>query len=149
MRDRIAGDMEALRQSLAGVTPSSVAGSVIPTVGQMVMGFILPFILTFVAIPLESFVASSRTILGIIAAWMLRSLAFALRLIGQLGYYTGRLMINFYDLVIFPALWLEGVVTQSLFRSQTKDSAADKEKTIGPGIMPAVEPLAENKEMAK
>lgn len=149
MRDRIAGDMEALRQSLAGVTPSSVAGSVIPTVGQMVMGFILPFILTFVAIPLESFVASSRTILGIIAAWMLRSLAFALRLIGQLGYYIGRLMINFYDLVIFPALWLEGVVTQSLFRTQTKDSAADKKKTIGPGIMPAVEPLAENKEMAK
>jgi hypothetical protein len=149
MRDRIAGDMEALRQSLAGVAPSSVAGSVIPTVGQMVMGFILPFILTFVAIPLESFVASSRTILGLSAAWMLRSLTFALRLIGHIGYYTGRLMINLYDLVIFPALWLEGVVTQSLFRTQTKDNAADKEKTIGSGTMPAVDPLTENKEMAK
>ena len=149
MRDRIAGDMEALRQSLAGVTPSSVAGSIIPTVGQMVMGFILPFILTFVAIPLESFVASSRTVLGIIAAWMLRSLAFALRLVGQLGYYTGRLMINFYDLVIFPALWLEGVVTQSLFRTHTKGNETGKEKTIGPGTMPSMEPLAENKEMVK
>jgi len=149
MRDRIAGDMEALRQSLAGVAPSTVASSVIPTVGQMVMGFILPFILTFVAIPLESFVASSRTILGIITAWMLRSLAFASRLIGQLGYYTGRLMINFYDLVIFPALWLEGVLTQSLFRTQTKGETADKEKTIGSGTMSAVDPLAENKEMAK
>jgi len=147
MRDRIAGDMEALRQSLAGVSPSSVAGSVIPTVGQMVMGFILPFILTFVAIPLESFVASSRTILGLIAAWMLRSLAFALRLIGLLGYYTGRLTINLYDLVIFPALWLEGVVAQSLFRTQTKDNTADKEKTTGSGTMPAVDPLVENKEM--
>ena len=80
---------------------------------------------------------------------MLRSLTFALRLIGHLGYYTGRLMINLYDLVIFPALWLEGVVTQSLFRTQTKDNAADKEKTIGSGTMPAVDPLAENKEMAK
>ena len=149
MRDRIAGDMEALRQSLAGVAPSSVAGSVIPTVGQMVMGFILPFILTFVAIPLESFVASSRTVLGIIVAWMLRSLAFALRLIGQLGYYTGRLMINLYDLFIFPLLWLEGVVTQGLFRTQTKGKKTDKEKTIGPGTMPPVEPLAGNKEMAK
>jgi hypothetical protein len=147
MRDRIAGDMEALRQSLAGVSPSSVAGSVIPTVGQMVMGFILPFILTFVAIPLESFVASSRTILGLIAAWMLRSLAFVLRLIGLLGYYTGRLTINLYDLVIFPALWLEGVVAQSLFRTQTKDNTADKEKTTGSGTMPAVDPLVENKEM--
>jgi hypothetical protein len=149
MRDRIAGDMEALRQSLAGVAPSSVAGSVIPMVGQMVMGFILPFILTFVAIPLESFVASSRTILGLITAWVLRSLTFALRLTGLLGYYTGRLMINLYDLVIFPALWLEGVVTQSLFRTQTKDNPAEKEKTIGSGAMPAVDPLTENKEMAK
>jgi len=149
MRDRIAGDMEALRQSLAGVKPSSVADSVIPTVGQMVMGFILPFILTFVAIPLESFVASARTILGIIAAWILRSLAFVLRLIGQLGYYTGRLMINLYDLFIFPALWLEGVVTQSFSRTQTNDNETDKEKTIGPGTMPHAEPLAENKEMAK
>ena len=149
MRDRIAGDMEALRQSLAGVAPSSVAGSIIPTIGQMVMGFILPFILTFVAIPLESFVASSRTILGLTAAWMLRSLAFALRLIGHLGYYMGRLMINLYDLVIFPALWLEGIITQSLFRTQTKDNTADKEKTTGSGTMHPVDSLAENKEMAK
>jgi hypothetical protein len=59
------------------------------------------------------------------------------------------LTINLYDLVIFPALWLEGVVTQSLFRTQTNDNAADKEKTIGSGTMPAVDPLAKNKEMAK
>jgi hypothetical protein len=149
MRDRIASDMEALRQSLAGVAPSSVAGSVIPTVGQMVMGFILPFILTFVAIPLESFVESARTILGLISAWMLRSLAFGLRLIGHLGYYLGRLMINFYDLVIFPALWLEGVVTQSLFRTQTKEKAADKKKTTGSVTMTAADPLVENEEMVK
>ncbi len=149
MRDRIAGDMEALRQSLAGVTPSSVAGSVIPTVGQMVMGFILPFILTFVAIPLESFVASARTILGIIAAWILRSLAFVLRLIGQLGYYTGRLMINLYDLFIFPALWLEGVVTQSFFGLKPKATKQIKRRRSARGPCHHVEPLAENKEMAK
>jgi hypothetical protein len=149
MRDRIAADMEALRQTLAGVTPGSVADSVIPTIGQMVMGFILPFILTFVAIPLESFVASARTILGLIAAWMLRSLAFALRLIGHLGYYAGRLMTNLYDLIIFPALWLEGFITQYLFRPQTKDNVAVKKKTSGQVAMSAVDPLTENKEMAK
>jgi len=149
MRDRIAADMEALRQSLAGVTPGSIAGSIIPTIGQMVMGFILPFILTFVAIPLESFVASSRTILGLIAAWMLRSLAFILRLIGHIGYYIGRLTINLYDLIIFPALWLEGVVTRRLIRTPTKDNATDKEETIESGAIPVVDPLVENKEMAK
>jgi len=149
MRDRIAADMEALRQSLAGVSPSTIVGSVIPMVGQMVMGFILPFILTFVAIPLESFVASARTILGLTAAWMLRSLAFSLRLIGHLGYYSGRLMINLYDLIIFPALWLEGVVTSGLSRTQTKDNTKKQENITGSVTMPAVDPLTENKEMAK
>jgi hypothetical protein len=55
MRDRIAHDMEALRQTLAGVEQTALTTSMIPTVGQMVMGFILPFALAFVAIPLESF----------------------------------------------------------------------------------------------
>jgi hypothetical protein len=73
----------------------------------------LPFALAFVAIPLESFVSSSRTVLGIVVAGALRLLAFILRLIGNLGYYTGRLVINLYDLIIFPSIWLEGVLTGS------------------------------------
>ena len=111
MRDRIAQDMEALRQTLAGVEQAAAATSMIPTVGQMILGFILPFALAFVAIPLESFVSSSRTVLGIVAAGALRLFAFTLRLIGNLAYYTGRLVINLYDLMIFPSLWLEGVLT--------------------------------------
>jgi len=113
MRDRIAQDMEALRQTLTGVEQASAATSMIPTVGQMIMGFILPFALAFVAIPLESFVSSSRTVLGIVTAGALRLFAFALRLIGNLAYYSGRLVINLYDLIIFPSIWLEGVLTGS------------------------------------
>ncbi len=120
MRDRIAADMEALRQTLAGVSPGSMANSIIPTVGQMVMGFILPFILTFVAIPLESFVAASRTVLGVVAAWLLRTLAFCLRLAGNLGFYLGRFIVNLYDLLIFPPLWLEGAVVRAIERSNEK-----------------------------
>ncbi len=112
MRDQIAADMEALRQSLAGVEATEIATSNIPTIGQMIMGFILPFILTFVAIPFESFVSSARTVLGLLASWLLRILAFALRLVGNLGYYIGRVISNIYDLVIFPALWLEGVIVR-------------------------------------
>jgi len=118
MRDRIAQDMEALRQTLAGVEQATAATSLIPTVGQMIMGFILPFALSFVAIPLESFVSSSRTVLGIVAAGALRLLAFILRLIGNLGYYAGRLVINLYDLIIFPSIWLEGVITGSKGKSK-------------------------------
>ena len=111
MRDRIAQDMETLRQTLAGVEQARVMTSMIPTIGQMVMGFILPFALAFVAIPLESFISSSRTVLGIVTAGALKSLAFLLRLLGNIGYYTGRLVINLYDLLIFPGIWLESVLT--------------------------------------
>ena len=118
MRDRIAQDMQALRQTLTGVEQAAVTTSLIPTVGQMIMGFILPFALAFVAIPLESFVSSSRTVLGIVAAGALKLFAFILRLIGNLGYYAGRLVINLYDLIIFPSIWLEGVITGSKGKSK-------------------------------
>lgn len=121
MRDRIAADMEALRQTLAGVEASEVATSVIPTIGQMIMGFILPFILTFVAIPFESFISSARTVLGLVAAWALRSLSFGLRLVGNLGFYMGRMVSNIYDLIIFPALWFEGVIARAISKKGTEE----------------------------
>ncbi len=124
MRDRIAQDMEALRQTLAGVQQAAAVTSMIPTIGQMIMGFILPFALAFVAIPLESFVSSSRMVLGIVTAGALRLLAFILRLIGNLGYYTGRLVINLYDLIIFPSIWVEGVITGS--RGKRKEPVEER-----------------------
>jgi hypothetical protein len=131
MRDRIAADMEALRQSLAGVEISAAASSSIPLVGQMIMGFILPYILTFVAIPFESFVSSSRTVLGVVAAWTLRVLAFILRLLGNLGFYCSRIVINVYDLIIFPALWLEGVLIRGVNRFSDPNRGPDTE--VEPG----------------
>ncbi len=108
MRDRIAADMQALRQSLAGAEAvTSQVESLIPTIGQMVMGFVLPFALTFVAIPLESFIHSSRTVLGVSVAWVLRAAAFILRLIGNITRHLGNALIALYDLLIFPAIWLE------------------------------------------
>ena len=56
----------------------------IPTVGQMILGFTLPFALAFVAIPLEYFINSGRIVLGAVLVLVLRGLAFALRLSGQI-----------------------------------------------------------------
>ena len=114
MSEQIAQNMEALRQSLAaGLEPFPQVSSTIPTVGQMIIAFILPFALAFVSIPLESFVSSFRMVLGMIVAASLRSLAFLFRLIGNAGYYTGRLIVNLYDLLIFPSIWLESVIVGS------------------------------------
>ncbi len=110
MRDHIAADMHSLRQSLAGIETSASPNSWIPTAGQMVMGFILPFALTFVAIPLESFVHSFRTVAGIATATMMRWLAFMLRLLGNIFRYLGKFTVHLYDLIIFPALWVETMI---------------------------------------
>jgi hypothetical protein len=113
MRDRIASDMQALRQTLAGVEAVDSVTSLIPTVGQMVMGFVLPFALTFVAIPLESFVHSSRTVLGTLLAILLNWVAFFLRFMGTAFYYLGSVLINIYDLFIFIPLSVEKFVRGS------------------------------------
>jgi hypothetical protein len=123
MRDRIAADMQALRQVLADVDATRTSGSIIPTVGQMVMGFILPFALTFVAIPLESFVQSSRTVAGAAAAVSMRWLAFVLRLTGSVAYYAGEFLVNLYDVAIFLPLWLERRLQRSHSRGASPDAS--------------------------
>ncbi len=107
MRDVIATDLQALRLSLTDAEAVQPARSWIPTVGQMVMGFILPFALTFVAIPLESFVQSFRTVMGVFLVLLLRGIAFLLRLIGNIFLHAGQLLINIYDILIVPPLWVE------------------------------------------
>lgn len=122
MRDRIAADMEALRQSLVGLDAIVTPHSMIPTVGQMVLGFILPFALVFVAIPLESFAHSSRTVFGRLAAWGIRLLAWLLRLVGNIGQRFGQLFVACYDLLVFPFLWVEERIINA--RQQTAERAA-------------------------
>jgi hypothetical protein len=137
MRDRIALDMQALRQTLAGTEQIGMSTSVIPTVGQMVMGFILPFALAFVAIPLESFVSSSRTVLGGLVAWLLRIFAFLLRLLGNVGFYAGRFVVNVYDLAIFPAIWLERIILGT--KSKKRDTLEAERPEDSPLIEEAVD----------
>ena len=55
----------------------------ITTVAQMGMGFILPFALTFVAIPLETFIHSLRTVLGLAGIALLRFVALVLRVLSS------------------------------------------------------------------
>ena len=77
----------------------------ITTAAQMGMGFILPFALTFVAIPLETFVHSLRTVIGLIAIGILRFIALVLRLFGSGFRYLGVLLTHIYDLPLFIPLW--------------------------------------------
>jgi hypothetical protein len=82
----------------------------ITTAAQMGMGFILPFALVFVAIPLETFVHSTRTVLGLAGVVVLRSLAYVLRLLGSVFLQLGNMLRGVYDLIAFLPLWIEHLV---------------------------------------
>lgn len=110
MRDLLAAQDEALNQLLAsgaGAEVEAPAFRWIPSVAQMVLGFILPFALTLVAIPLESFIHSGRTVFGRLGVVVLRVLAALLRLAGALFQGLGRTLVHVYDLLIFLPLALE------------------------------------------
>jgi hypothetical protein len=79
----------------------------ITTAAQMGMGFILPFALTFVAIPLETFVHSSRTVLGLFGIGILRALALVFRVTSGGARHLGSLFQRIYDLPLFLPLWVE------------------------------------------
>ena len=124
MREILMEDELATSAMLRGDGISTMATAEfawITTAAQMGMGFILPFALVFVAIPLETFVSSTRTVVGIVASALLRALAFVLRLLGNIARYSGKIVVNLYDLVIFGPLWLETTITKKLTTAKTSN----------------------------
>jgi hypothetical protein len=114
MRDMLTADDQALVQSLAAARPQAARGDSwlrdIPTGAQMVLGFMLPFALAFVAIPLESFVHSARTVGGAALVMVVRVLAFVLRVLGNLVRNLFKVIITLYDVTIVIPLLIERMV---------------------------------------
>ena len=124
MRDMLIADKQALLQSLAAAPqPGDLADSWfrhIPTAGQMLLGFILPFALAFVAVPLESFIVSARTVGGVALVMLVRGAAFALRFFGNLVRNLARVLITAYDIVIVLPLLVERMVKREAERPARK-----------------------------
>src|SRR3954465_3468007 len=113
MRDMLIADKAALLQSLAAAPQHAQADGwlgKIPTAGRMLLGFILPFALAFVAVPLESFIASARTVGGASLVLAARAAAFVLRLAGNLVRNLTKVAITAYDIVIVLPLMVEKIV---------------------------------------
>jgi len=126
MRDMLASDRAALTQTLAGTVAQRPEFMWIPAVGQMVMGFILPFALTFVAIPLESFIHSARIVGGQVVAGLLRMIAFSVSLFGFAADHAGKGLKNLYDIVIFLPLKVEELVLSSRSRGGSEVQEVDR-----------------------
>src|SRR5512146_1198748 len=112
MRDMLIQDKQALLQSLAAAPAVAGDGWLgrIPTAGQMVLGFILPFALAFVAVPLESFIHSARTV-GV-----------ALRVLANLVRQASRALVHAYDVLIVLPLLAEHLVRSRRTRAPEREA---------------------------
>ena len=132
MRDMLIADKQALLQSLATVQAGGPAeGWVgrIPTAGQMLLGFILPFALAFIAIPLESLIHSARTVGGVALIALVRALAVLLRVASQVVRQGSRVLVRLYDVAIVVPLLAERFARSSRRSGHVADIDIDAERT--------------------
>jgi hypothetical protein len=115
MREQIVESGSALKASLAGVHDKAVADpatSRIPVVGQAVLGFILPWILAMVAVPLETLITTGGHIAYTLAMAFLGLLGTLARLMAHASRYLMETLRHAYDVYIVLPLQLERLIGQ-------------------------------------
>jgi ABC-type antimicrobial peptide transport system permease subunit len=80
-----------------------------------------------VAIPLESFIASARTVGGAVLVVVMRALAVLLRLAGSFVRQVARVLVTLYDILIVLPLLLERMLRDR----RVSDSAPSPPVTTG------------------
>ncbi len=133
MRESMVADKALLTSFLVGgeegvSQAATQEHSNIPMIGQMMLGFVLPLILMFVAIPFESLIHTGRHVLGnvvvqicVLSSYLLRSLSLLIR---QLNHS----LKNIYDILCFAPIWVE-----HLIENRPKSVSHKSEKTIDAG----------------
>lgn len=120
MREMLLHDELLTASALRGAEGSLATETMwITTAAQMGMGFVLPFALTFVAIPLESFIQTFRHVASLVVMGIVDLAVVILRLAGNLAWQAGVVTLHVYDLVIFAPLWLERVLARRRARRKT------------------------------
>jgi hypothetical protein len=134
LREQIVDSASALKQSLAGVSDRAVAGpasSRIPVVGQAVLGFILPWILAMVAVPLETLIATGGHIALLVTAGVLALFSTLSRLLSHGARYLFETLRHVYDIYIVLPLQLERLAAGS------REKAPARTDDSGPRGLPA------------
>jgi hypothetical protein len=128
MREVLLQDELATSALLRGAETVSQNPSLwITTAAQMGMGFVLPFALVFVAIPLETFVHSLRTVVGLAGLGVLSLFALVTRVLGNGFRHVGMLAERLYDLLLFVPLWLESQRARNGGHDRTEVQASANE----------------------
>jgi hypothetical protein len=113
LREQIVEADAALKLSLAGEQGRVVATasqSSIPVVGQAVLGFILPWVLALVAVPLEMLLDSGRHVWNALVAAALAGAGHAVGALGHVTAHATGLVSNLYDVYVSIPLRIERAV---------------------------------------
>ena len=116
MRDMIVAEDIALKRGLSNLAVAATAPAdadwvtKVPVAGQMILGFVLPFALAFVAIPLEYFISSGRTVFGVLFVALTRGLSLTLRALSNLTRSIAMALTMLYDVLIFLPLLIERAI---------------------------------------
>jgi len=113
LREQLLEADKALALALAGesargaVTVAAPLLSRIPTIGQAVMGFVLPWILAMIAVPLEMLVQSGRHVIGRALVLVLQGGSGFLRIVGHVARQALGALVHAYDIWIIVPLQAE------------------------------------------
>jgi len=119
LREKIVEADAVLKLALADSSTavvSEASNSRIPVVGQAVLGFVLPWILAMVAIPLEMLLDSSRHVAAALAAGLLSVFGSLAKVVSHTTRALFRMIPNLYDVYISIPLRIERMV-----RGETED----------------------------
>jgi hypothetical protein len=108
LREMIVEADAQLKMALAGGgAVVEASSSHIPVVGQAVLGFVLPWILAMVAIPLEMLLDSGRHVLSDLVALLLDGVGMVARFVSHGVRLVARVVPRFYDVYVAIPLRIE------------------------------------------
>lgn len=110
LRERIAEADAALKLSLAGEESRLItraSASAIPVVGQAVLGFVLPWVLALVAIPLEMLLDSARHVLAALLVLVLQAGGHLGRIAAHSAGALAQMLASIYDVYVSIPLRIE------------------------------------------
>ncbi len=134
LREQIVEAEAALKLTLAGEGSrivDSASQSRIPVVGQAVLGFILPWILALVAVPLEMLLDSGRHVLASLAVVSLRFLGVIASASGHIARNLTGMTTSIYDVYVAIPLRIESVFREGRIEAPLSGSHRTKVNTAG------------------
>jgi len=116
LREHIATTNAATTQALAGKVDTLVSaeGSQITVIGQATLGFILPWILAMVAVPLEMLIESSQHVLSKLLIFVVKLTGYLVGILGHILSTIMKMIIHIYDAYIIIPTQIE-----NLFKSKS------------------------------